>query len=48
MTKISDKERLPSTEYQYGFKDDIDAVIQFDKGLNEEVIKEISRLKYKQ
>ncbi len=45
MTKISDKERLPSTEYQYGFKDDIDAVIQFDKGLNEEVIKEISRLK---
>lgn len=43
--KISDIERLPDAEYQYGFKDDVEPVVQFDKGLSEAVVKEISRLK---
>lgn len=43
--KISDLDRLPSTSYAYGFKDDIEAVVQFDKGLSESIVKEISRLK---
>lgn len=43
--KISDLERLPQVDYQYGFKDDIDPIIQFDQGLTEAVVREISALK---
>lgn len=43
--KISDIDRLPSEEYQYGFQDNVEPVVAFDKGLNEEVVREISRLK---
>ncbi|NLW15787.1 MAG: Fe-S cluster assembly protein SufB [Erysipelothrix sp.] len=43
--KISDIDRLPTTDYQYGFKDDVPSVIEFDKGLNEDVIRKISELK---
>lgn len=43
--KISDIERLPSETYEYGFKDDIDPVVQFEKGLSEAVVREISSIK---
>ncbi|QIK70426.1 Fe-S cluster assembly protein SufB [Erysipelothrix sp. HDW6C] len=43
--KITDRDRLPNEEYQYGFHDTVDAVVQFDKGLNEDVVREISRIK---
>ncbi|MBK2404003.1 Fe-S cluster assembly protein SufB [Erysipelothrix sp. strain 2 (EsS2-7-Brazil)] len=43
--KIDDRDRLPNEEYQYGFHDEIESVVAFDKGLNEEVVREISRLK---
>jgi Fe-S cluster assembly protein SufB len=43
--KISDLERLPNVEYGYGFQDDIEPVIKFDKGLTEEVVRQISALK---
>ncbi|NLL74222.1 MAG: hypothetical protein GX233_00405, partial [Erysipelothrix sp.] len=43
--KISDEERLPSEDYQFGFHDTIEPVVQFDQGLNEAVVREISRLK---
>ncbi len=45
MSKISDMDRLPDAEYQFGFQDEVEAVIQFDKGLNEDVIREISKIK---
>lgn len=40
-----DLKRLPNEEYAYGFSDDIEAEIRFDKGLSEEVVREISRIK---
>lgn len=40
-----DLKRLPKEEYAYGFSDDIKPQIRFEKGLNEEVVREISRLK---
>lgn len=43
--KISDEERLPSEDYQFGFHDTIEPVVRFDQGLNEAVVREISRLK---
>lgn len=43
--KIDDRDRLPNEEYQYGFHDDVASVVAFDKGLNEAVVREISRLK---
>lgn len=43
--KISDRERLPSEEYQYGFHDEVTSVVQFDKGLSEAKVCEISRIK---
>ena len=43
--KISDRERLPSEEYQYGFHDEVTSVVQFDKGLSEAKVREISRIK---
>lgn len=43
--KISDRDRLPSETYEYGFHDNVEAVVQFDKGLNEDVVREISRIK---
>jgi Fe-S cluster assembly protein SufB len=43
--KISDLERLPNVEYGYGFQDDIEPVIKFDKGLTEDVVRQISALK---
>ncbi len=43
--KISDLERLPDEHYEFGFKDDVKSVIQFEKGLNEAVVREISRIK---
>lgn len=42
---LSDLERLPSETYQYGFHDDLTPVVQFDKGLSEEKVREISRIK---
>lgn len=42
---ISDLDRLPDEEYAFGFKDDIQPVIAFDKGLNEAVVREISAIK---
>ncbi len=43
--KISDLERLPDVDYGYGFQDEIKPVIKFDKGLTEEVVRQISALK---
>ena len=43
--KISDRDRLPSETYEYGFHDNVEAVVQFHKGLNEDVVREISRIK---
>ncbi len=43
--KISDLERLPDTEYQYGFKDDVEPIIQFEKGLDASIVEKISKLK---
>ncbi|MEG0328594.1 MAG: Fe-S cluster assembly protein SufB [Erysipelothrix sp.] len=43
--KITDRDRLPNEEYQYGFHDNVEAVVEFDKGLNENVVREISRIK---
>ena len=43
--KISDIDRLPSIDYDFGFKDDIKPLIQLEKGISEEVVKEISRIK---
>lgn len=42
---IKDIDRLPNEEYQFGFKDEIEPVIRFDNGLNEAVVREISRIK---
>ncbi|WZU02911.1 hypothetical protein MGH68_08705 [Erysipelothrix sp. D19-032] len=35
----------PAETYEYGFHDNVEAVVQFDKGLNEDVVREISRIK---
>lgn len=43
--KMDDRDRLPNEEYQYGFHDDVEGVVAFDKGLSESVVREISRLK---
>lgn len=43
--KISDLERLPDTEYQFGFSDEIEPVIEFEKGINEAIVRKISTLK---
>lgn len=43
--KMEDRDRLPNEEYQYGFHDDVEGVVAFDKGLSESVVREISRLK---
>lgn len=42
---MSDKELLPSSEYQYGFKDEEKHIFSTGKGLNAEVVKTISRIK---
>lgn len=42
---MSDLERLPSVEYQYGFKDQERHLFSTGKGLNEEVVRTISRIK---
>lgn len=42
---IKDRERLPSEEYQYGFKDDIKPVVDFGQGLSEQIVREISKIK---
>lgn len=42
---IKDRERLPSETYQYGFSDDVKSVIEFDKGLSEAIVREISKIK---
>ncbi|MCG4437127.1 Fe-S cluster assembly protein SufB [Erysipelothrix rhusiopathiae] len=42
---MDDRDRLPNEEYQYGFHDDVEGVVAFDKGLSESVVREISRLK---
>ena len=41
----SDLERLPDEQYAFGFSDDVKPVVVFEKGLNEGVVREISRLK---
>ena len=43
--KISDKDRLPDEQYQFGFKDEVQSVVEFERGLSESVVREISRLK---
>ena len=43
--KISDLERLPSTEYEFGFKDDIKPLVEFEKGISENIVRQISKLK---
>lgn len=43
--KITDEQRLPSVDYQYGFHDEIQPVLGFPKGLNRKVVEEISRIK---
>lgn len=40
-----DLKRLPEEDYAYGFSDDVKAEISFDKGLSEDVVREISRIK---
>ena len=42
---ISDRDLLPSETYQYGFHDNVQSVVEFDKGLSEEKVREISRIK---
>lgn len=42
---MSDRDLLPSTEYQYGFKDDVQTVFTTGKGINEDVIRQISSIK---
>lgn len=42
---ISDRERLPSEDYEYGFSDDIEPVVSFGLGLDENVVREISKIK---
>lgn len=42
---MSDLERLPSVEYQYGFKDQEKPLFSTGKGLNEDVILTISKIK---
>lgn len=42
---MSDLERLPSVEYQYGFKDQENPLFSTGKGLNEDVILTISKIK---
>lgn len=44
--KMTDEERLPNEEYQYGFHDDITPVVEFGHGLSESVVREISKLKH--
>ncbi|NLC04942.1 MAG: Fe-S cluster assembly protein SufB [Erysipelothrix sp.] len=43
--KVSDRDLLPSTDYQYGFKDEITPVYTTGKGISEKVVREISALK---
>lgn len=42
---MADKDLLPTVEYQYGFKDDIETVFTTGKGINEEVVTQISKIK---
>lgn len=42
---MSDRDLLPSTEYQYGFKDDVKTVFTTGKGINEDVVRQISEIK---
>ena len=42
---MSDKDVKFIDEYQYGFKDEDVSIVKTDKGLNEHVVREISRLK---
>ena len=43
--KVSDRDLLPDESYQFGFHDDIQPVVQFDAGLSEAKVREISRIK---
>ncbi len=42
---MSDRDLLPSTEYAFGFKDDVATVFSTGKGINEDVIRQISSIK---
>lgn len=42
---MADKDLLPSVEYQYGFKDDVETVFTTGKGISEEVVTQISKIK---
>ncbi|WP_201290015.1 Fe-S cluster assembly protein SufB [Erysipelothrix urinaevulpis] len=42
---MSDRERLPSEEYEYGFHDDVEPVVSFGLGLSEDIVREISKIK---
>ncbi|MBI5226742.1 Fe-S cluster assembly protein SufB [Candidatus Micrarchaeota archaeon] len=44
MENVQLKQKL-SGEYQFGFHDDIDNVFEFKKGLNEKVVRQISKIK---
>ena len=40
------EEKLPSEEYQYGFKNEDVSILKTKKGLTEETIRDISRYKH--
>ena len=42
---MDNNKELPSTEYKYGFHDKDVSVFKTGKGLNEETVREISRIK---
>lgn len=42
---VKDRERLPNEEYTPGFSDDIEPVLTFGLGLDEEKVREISKIK---
>lgn len=41
----SDRELLPDEEYQYDFKDKDVSLVKFPRGISEEIVKEISKIK---
>ena len=42
---MADKDIKFQEDYKYGFKDEDVSVVKTDKGINEEIVREISRLK---
>ncbi len=42
---MTNQDKLPSNEYAYGFNDGDISIFKTEKGLNEQVVREISRMK---